>query len=69
MGMAFELTDDEWSWLEQYDGLDLDFPAPPEYVRQKLQRLGLIKPKAAGLGLTPHGRTTLRSRNAVRSTG
>jgi hypothetical protein len=66
MGMAFELTEDEWGWLEQYDGLDLDFPAPPEYVRQKLQSLGLIKPKAAGLGLTPQGRTTLRSRNAVR---
>lgn len=62
MGMAFDLSHDEWDWLQQYDGIDTDFPTPPQYVRQKLQSLGLIKPKAAGLGLTSRGQTLLRTR-------
>ena len=62
MGMAYDLTPEEWAWLEQYDGIDLEVPAPPEYVRQKLESLGLIKRKAAGLGVTQRGRKLLRTR-------
>ena len=64
MGMALELSAEEWSWLEQYNGLDLDAPMPPHHILEKLQNLGLIKRKAAGLGLSPRGRKLLLGRES-----
>jgi hypothetical protein len=63
--MAFELSADEWSWLEQYNGLDLDAPMPPQHILEKLKSLGLIKRKAAGLGLSPRGRKLLLGRQSA----
>ena len=65
--MRIELTEEEWAWLEQYDGgLDLPAPVPPEHVRKRLEGLGLIKPKGAGLGATPKGLKLIRSRAVAR---
>ena len=65
--MGINLTDEEWSWLEQYDGLDLPAPVPPEHVRTRLESLALIKQKGAGLGATARGLKLLRSRTLARS--
>ena len=62
--MEYDLTQDEWAWLEQYDGLDLEVPTPPEHIRAKLEALGLIKRKAAGLGVTAKGAKALRARRS-----
>ena len=62
--MEYDLTEEEWAWLEQYDGLDVDVPAPPPHIRAKLEGLGLIKRKAAGLGTTAKGAKALRARRA-----
>ena len=64
--MRIDLTDEEWAWLEQYDGLDLPAPVPPEHVRKRLEGLGLIKPKGGGLGATPKGLKLLKSRALAR---
>ena len=60
--MGLELTEEDWAWLEQYEGLDLPAPVPPPHVRTKLEALGLIKMKGAGLGATAKGLKLLRSR-------
>jgi hypothetical protein len=65
--MALDLTEEDWAWLEQYDGLDLPAPVPPSHVRAKLESLGLIKAKGAGLGATAKGLKALRSRALARS--
>ena len=62
--MQYDLTVEEWAWLEQYDGLDVEVPTPPADIRTKLEGLGLIKQKAAGLGTTPKGAKALRARRA-----
>ncbi|MDB5863123.1 MAG: hypothetical protein JWO70_929 [Betaproteobacteria bacterium] len=68
--MRCELSPEEWAWLSQYDGLDLHAPAPPAHVRAKLESLGLIARKAAGLGATAKGLKLLRARSQSRaSTG
>ena len=64
--MAIDLTEEDWAWLEQYDGLDLPAPVPPQHVRAKLESLALIKPKGAGLGATAKGIKALRSRALAR---
>ena len=64
--MGLNLTEEDWAWLEQYDGLDLPAPVPPAHVRVKLESLGLIKLKGAGLGATPKGLKLLRSRALTR---
>ena len=64
--MRIDLTEEEWAWLEQYDGLDLPAPVPPEHVRAKLVGLGLIKQTGAGLGATAKGLKVLRSRALAR---
>jgi hypothetical protein len=64
--MRIDLTEQEWAWLEQYDGLDLPAPVPPEAVRARLESLGLIKQKSAGLGATGKGLKLLRSRAMAR---
>ena len=61
MSMRIDLTEEEWAWLEQYDGLDLPAPVPPERVRTRLETLGLIKQKGAGLGATAKGLKLLRN--------
>lgn len=64
--MALDLTEEDWAWLEQYDGLDLPAPVPPPHVRARLETLGLIKMKGAGLGATAKGIKALRSRALAR---
>jgi hypothetical protein len=58
--MHIELTEEERAWLGQYDGMDLHAPVPPEHVRARLESLGLIKLKGAGLGATAKGLRLLR---------
>jgi hypothetical protein len=65
--MKYDLSDEEWAWLEQYDGLDLEVPTPPAHILQKLEALGLVGRKAAGLGATAKGAKLLRARGASRS--
>jgi hypothetical protein len=62
--MKYDLSEEEWAWLEQYDGLDLEVPTPPPHVLEKLESLGLIGRKAAGLGATAKGAKLLRARRA-----
>ena len=62
--MRIDLNEEEWAWLEQYDGLDLPAPVPPAHVRMRLESLGLIKQKGAGLGATAKGLKLLRSGRA-----
>lgn len=65
--MRIVLNEEEWAWLEQYDGLDLPAPVPPEHVRTRLEGLGLIKQKGRGLGATAKGLKLIRSRALLRA--
>ena len=64
--MGLDLTEEDWAWLEQYDGLDLPAPVPPPHVRSKLEGLGLICIKGAGLGATAKALKLLRARAVSR---
>ena len=62
--MRIDLNEEEWAWLAQYDGLDLPAPVPPGHVRTRLETLGLIRQKGAGLGATAKGLKLLRGGRA-----